>query len=597
MNTIKRTQFLEKIRGGTVDSTVDIPGNIQSCRMKNIELRHHQFQAVHKMMTLEEKENILSAGDNICDTNYGVLCDKVGSGKSIMVLALLTIKPFCQGVYENQVVDYSYCYDIGYRIITKRVSVYFPSNVIVVPHTLCAQWSQYIQKYTEHRFVCLRNQRDVMRYKEDANKSEFGIVIVSNKVYNSFAEELRDKSFSRVIFDEVDTIDIPNTKRIRAGFYWFVSASVANFVYCRRRNMGFVLDVMRMNQSVHNDFLYVKNSDQDVDLSMKLPAPVLSIIKCRVHRLLKIIGGVIPERIQLMISGGDIGSAMSELNIFNDTSDNILKIVTESFQRQLENEKTKLEMNGQIIFPTEVEKERVLAECTKHIKTLEAKIDMVRSRIEEEDVDPITFDTIENPVITKCCQNKFDARSILDYIRFKSRTSVVFCPMCKAKPFSTESFIHMVDEKQQTHHDDDKKESTEWVDKDHTKIENLCRLYASGEIKREDKVLIMTQYNNSFGTDLVDMLDIQNVRWMSLQTSGVRLLAIVERYQKGELNCLILNTNHYGAGINLEMTDHVVFLHKMPTEVEMQGIGRAQRIGRKGPLRVWKLLDDYECGE
>lgn len=596
MTTCKRKQFLDKIKKGTIDFTSDIREDVHSCQLQNIELRQHQLHAVQKMISLEKKEDIFGPGEStgIFDTNYGILCDKVGSGKSIMILALLLLKPLSQGIYENQVVDYSYCYDIGYRIVTKRIGIYFPCNIIVVPHTLCSQWSRYITSYTNFSFMCIKTHREVMKYKESMETSDYMIVIVSNKVFNGFADEFREKTFSRVIFDEVDTIDIPNTKRIKAGFYWLVSASVTNFIYGRRRNKGFIFDVMRMNQSIYNDFVYVKNDDEHVNQSMQLPEPRSSLIKCKVHRILKIIGNIIPERIQLMISGGDIASAISELNIFNDTSDNILQIVTESFQRQLNNEKTKLEMNTQLIFPTELEKERVLADCQKNIKTLETKIQLIRNRIEEENVDPITFDTIENPVITKCCQNKFDAKSILDYIRFKAQTSHVFCPMCKAQPFTIDSFIHMVSKKI-VKEDIPKKISGKWVSIEHNKIENLTNLYTTGKIKPTDKVLIMTQYNNSFGTALKNMLNDMKIKWMSLQTPGMRLLTVVEQYQKGDLNCLILNTNHYGAGINLEMTDHVVFLHKMPSEVEMQGIGRAQRIGRKGVLQIWKLLDIYEC--
>lgn len=598
MTSSQRKQFLEKIRRGTIDSTSDVRDDVHGCPLKNIELRHHQLQAVQKMMILEKKEDISNTGDghgDICDTNYGILCDKVGSGKSIMVLALLLLKPLSHGTYETYVVDYSYCYDIGYRVVTKRIGFYFPCNIIVVPHTLCAQWSRYVTEYTNFSFMCIKTQHDVMKYKEVMDKSDDVIVILSNKVYNSFADEFRDKTFSRVIFDEADTVDIPSTKRIRAGFYWFVSASVTNIVYGRRRNLGFILDVLRMNQSIHNDFLYVKNSDEYVDLSMQLPVPCVSVIKCKVHRILKIIGNIIPARIQLMISGGDIGGAISELNIFNDTSDNIIQIVTESFRRQLNNEKTKLEMNAQLIFPTELEKERALTECQKNIKTLESKIEFIRNRIEEEDVDPITFDMIENPVITKCCQNKFEAKSILDYIRFKSQTSNVFCPMCKAQPFSMDSFIYMVDKKMVKEDHISKNSSGEWISIEHNKIENLTRLFMTGKIKPTEKILIMTQYNNCFGAELKNMLDDMKIKWKSLQTPGMKLLTIVDQYQKGDLNCLILNTNYYGAGINLEMTDHVVFLHKMPSEVEMQGVGRAQRIGRKGVLQIWKLLDIYEC--
>lgn len=590
----RRRQFLDRIMDGTVDIGINVSDEVLNCCLKGLELRQHQLSAIQKMIDLEKMS--LSSGnayeDSYVETNYGILCDKVGSGKSIMLLGLMTVKKCVSESVDNEVIDYSYVYGVGYRISTKKIMSHIPCNIVVVPHTLCKQWASYVNDLTDFRMVCLTRPIELTKCKKQIEESEYDVVILSNKVYQIFCDEFADKSFSRVVFDEVDTIDIPNTKRIRGGFFWFVSASVINITCCNRRNKGFLIDVLHMNRSVYNHFLYVRNNDRDVDSSMRLQIPITTIVKCRTQRILNLLGGVIPQRIQQMISGGDIRGAMDELNIFNDTSDNILMVVTDSFQRQLQNEKVKLEMHNRSYFASDNERNRAIQECESTIKELERKIQLVKDRIEDEDVDPITYDTIDNPVITKCCQNKFDARSILDYIRFKSQTSNIFCPMCKATPFSMKSIVHLVKEKGVVR--TAVKTDSEWVSEDYDKIENLRNLYKTEKIKINDKVLIMTQFNNSFGDSLASMLREENVAWCSLQTSGLRLVTIIDRYVKGDIDCLVLNTNHYGAGLNLELTDHVVFLHAMPYEVEMQAVGRAQRIGRKNVLKVWKLYDNYE---
>jgi SNF2 family DNA or RNA helicase len=139
-----------------------------------------------------------------------------------------------------------------------------------------------------------------------------------------------------------------------------------------------------------------------------------------------------------------------------------------------------------------------------------------------------------------------------------------------------------------------KNHADSWYFEDHDKIENFKYLLNTGRIKKDDKVLVMTQFNQGFSTELATMLNGLEMKWTSVQTPGMRLMTIIDKYQNSDLNCLILNTTYYGAGLNLEMTDHVIFLHKMPLDVEVQAIGRAQRIGRKSRLNVWKLYDMYE---
>ena len=46
--------------------------------------------------------------------------------------------------------------------------------------------------------------------------------------------------------------------------------------------------------------------------------------------------------------------------------------------------------------------------------------------------------------------------------------------------------------------------------------------------------------------------------------------------------------------MNLENTTDIIILHKMNKDIEMQAIGRAQRYGREGNLRVWKLYYQNE---
>ena len=56
----------------------------------------------------------------------------------------------------------------------------------------------------------------------------------------------------------------------------------------------------------------------------------------------------------------------------------------------------------------------------------------------------------------------------------------------------------------------------------------------------------------------------------------------------------MLNTNHYGTGLNLENTTDLIFYHKMSCDMEKQVIGRAQRVGRTSDLNIHYLFQDNE---
>jgi superfamily II DNA/RNA helicase len=65
-------------------------------------------------------------------------------------------------------------------------------------------------------------------------------------------------------------------------------------------------------------------------------------------------------------------------------------------------------------------------------------------------------------------------------------------------------------------------------------------------------------------------------------------------YKEGEVQVLLLNSMIEGAGMNLENTTHLLFMHKTEEKFIEQVMGRAQRFGRKDPLNVFLLFDKNE---
>ena len=65
-------------------------------------------------------------------------------------------------------------------------------------------------------------------------------------------------------------------------------------------------------------------------------------------------------------------------------------------------------------------------------------------------------------------------------------------------------------------------------------------------------------------------------------------------YKEGDVQVLLLNSMIEGAGMNLENTTHLVFMHKTEEKFIQQVIGRAQRYGREAPLNIIMLFNKNE---
>ena len=55
-----------------------------------------------------------------------------------------------------------------------------------------------------------------------------------------------------------------------------------------------------------------------------------------------------------------------------------------------------------------------------------------------------------------------------------------------------------------------------------------------------------------------------------------------------------MNSNLYGCGLDLQITNDIVFLHKTDDSLKKQIIGRAQRPNRKTKLNIWHIMHENE---
>ena len=79
-----------------------------------------------------------------------------------------------------------------------------------------------------------------------------------------------------------------------------------------------------------------------------------------------------------------------------------------------------------------------------------------------------------------------------------------------------------------------------------------------------------------------------------LKGSTGQVTNIIQDYKDNKFKVLLLNAKYFGSGLNLQMTSDIILYHRMDEELEKQIIGRGQRLGREGTLRVHYLCHKNE---
>jgi superfamily II DNA/RNA helicase len=110
----------------------------------------------------------------------------------------------------------------------------------------------------------------------------------------------------------------------------------------------------------------------------------------------------------------------------------------------------------------------------------------------------------------------------------------------------------------------------------------------------DGKIIVFSRYENPFGALAREISDAGVVVEM-VQGSKDSVGAILRRFREGQTRVLLLDSKYCGAGINLESATHVVLYHGgLSHDERHQIVGRAQRLGRTGPLTVVQLLHEAE---
>lgn len=316
------------------------------------------------------------------ETCAGLLSEKFGSGKTIMILALIAAKP----MPDNKPV-YQVCrangrtkkmlgpFDASAFFIKKRFhqDLILKPALLFVASSVVLQWKKAVKDFTAFKVLSIASVYDLRKlYDCIQNKTvnDYDIVLVKNgnitgefkingyieeknkkkqrKIYNIIANISRGHCWSRVVLDDYDIIKLPRPTAFMNGlFTWFISATgmhngskVGESV--EHGNIHDVLtyhniDLQKMASTPHlRKTLNVCNDEKYTEDSISVGKPVFwaHTLVNKNKQYFQMIGAMAGDKaneIMEMLNGDAIGTAAEHAGI---KSDNITDIFKKILQNQ-----------------------------------------------------------------------------------------------------------------------------------------------------------------------------------------------------------------------------------------------------------------------
>lgn len=537
----------------------------------NIILKPHQLTSLYKMSILDKNcEMAIPNSDITIKSNIGILADLSGYGKTITFLSLIEIlkneEPTCMPQSSVYITD-----GYGLSIIKESKLKYINTSLVVVPDNLVSHWKKHLEFYTELSFEII--ETDLY------NKiiiEEHDLIVCSALHYNKFIKENEEYCWNRVAFDEADAINIPNTEYIKTRFLWFITATFENIP--KRKNKGFMKTIFKQNLNTFNDchkYFYpivIKNVEYFVKKSFDLIDPDVKYIDCLTPKYIQVIQPHINAYVLELINAGNIDGAIIALGGNVDNDHNIIDLITKSIKNDIIIVQSKLDTLDKLEI-NDNDKKQKKEPLEKKLQSLNIRKENIEKSILDINITDciICYELLKNPTIVPCCNNIFCAECLLIWIKEKKP-----CPICRKNIETTElktikSDINSID--------------TIKKDKTSTIIE-IIKNNPNG------KFIIFSGHSATF-KKVGKLLKNEKIVYGTF-TSSTQTEITLKNLCTNKLSVILLDTDNNGAGIEVPQATDIILFHEMSECLEKQAIARAQRPGREGQLRVWKLKYTHE---
>lgn len=93
---------------------------------------------------------------------------------------------------------------------------------------------------------------------------------------------------------------------------------------------------------------------------------------------------------------------------------------------------------------------------------------------------------------------------------------------------------------------------------------------------------------------LKNVLTKHDINHYVFTSDNSKIKQVFASFKRGDIQVLLLNTENYATGFNIECITDVIIYHKLSSTVEKQVIGRVQRHPRNKSLNVYYLTHENE---
>jgi hypothetical protein len=349
--------------------------------------------------------------------------------------------------------------------------------------------------------------------------------------------------------------------------------------------------------SAHLAAVIMKNDDDFVKQSMRLPDYVERVVLCRSTVSVRILDGLVTSNILEHLNAGDTDGALQCISATHKGSqESIIRTLIDKLERERQNLNVRLDMVDRMAYDTDAERQEDRRRLETKLGEVSNKITSIEERVRAADVCNICYEEFPTTkTVLPCCQNAFCLGCITRWVSMKAN-----CPLCKVATHPSSLLVvcdHQPEEPPAAPAEPEPDTSGELHAKN-SKMINLKNVLLEAGAERPDparRFLICSSYDATL-TNLYETLGECNLQFSQLKGNQYRIRSLVERYKcpDGDLQALLVNVQDFGSGLNLENTTDVVLMHALNKEVKKQVIGRAQRSGRTTPLRVWNLVHENE---
>jgi len=587
--------------------TVDTPKAKQPFGPRRDQLYDHQLSTLYHLQELEKHRSVTITpadscydrlkghfydipnlvGNLLMNTQLGVLSSPTGTGKTHPMVAL-SMEPYnggqiTQSVRLNRLTQLQ-------ALSTQDLNNYLPSTLIVIPKNIYPQWLRVIQQsgVSYHGLFNRLNLEELVKHSLK-NREEYPfprIVLCKHTLYNETVGVFQ--KWSRVVLDEADTINIPGSRQITAGFTWLVTATAK---YLNAHNhKGYWREILySIDKPVLEALEITIDENYALECLHHATAVDFNILCQAIHGMNKV-AQYLPKRVQEMMAAGDFSGAVKELGGQSHDTESVTEVIMKYFDSRIKNTEHQIEQAVLL--------EHKHDHLDQRLKDLNERKEGIIDQIANVNADcAICHDQSSDISLVQCCFQTFCTECIVEWMAMKKDQDCPYCRLqnpviLKITASAAPKIVKGVSVVEESVNLDAEREKLLSMEPAYNGYQTLPKLldYILGAWANA-KIIVVTSFNlQAFQQQL------ENNQYQFNVLNHVSYRKTVQEFNSGHSPIILLDAKYNGAGIDLEQTTDMIYMQELEPNLMKQTKGRAIRLSRPLhlPLRLYHLRTEGE---